>query len=308
MQERILVVGAADMDLSLPMRALPRAGEASVEDGRFRYAAGGSGAVTALALSHLGAEALLCARVGNDNHGSRLLHLYRTAELDCRFVSLDRRAPTGLRVALCEDAGNTRTVYYPGANRHLSLSDVENAIATASPEALYLPTDLPSDILLGVSRLASSRNIPVWAEYGMTDPDLPLSAMARMEIFSPDDRETYALTGTFPVGSDSCLKAAVELEKLVKARYYLIKLGERGVFLYDGRYCHVVPAFGVRMAEGEPLCDTLSAAILLEYLRNGRDILNACRYGLALNAILKNSPDQNSFPEADEIREFAARH
>lgn len=309
MQEKILVVGAADMNLTLPMRAIPPVGASVTEDGRPRYTAGGGAAVAAVALAGLGAGPSLAARVGGDVHGQRLSRLYRDTGIDTGYLRVDGRAPTGLRTVLSEMGGESRAVYYPGANRDISPSDVESAIIDTAPAALYLSLDIPHEPALGIARLAASYGLPLFVEAAGITPDFPLGALARAEIFCPDDKETYALTGTYPVGSDSCLKAAVELEKRVKARYYVIKLGERGLFLYDGRYCHMVPAYGIRMPENQPLCEALTAALTLSYLRSGGDVLAACRYALGYNALLlKNSADPTYFPEDREVREFAKTH
>ena len=309
MQQRILVVGSADMDLLMNMHLLPRAGESTVEDNRFDYTAGGVGTVAALALVDLGARPILCARVGNDSHGASLLRLFESAGMDPRDIAVDPRAATGLRVTMREDSGNCRALYYPGANANLRLSDIERVLLASEPEALYLSAELPQETLIGTARLAASRGVPVFLDGGGIDPDFPLHGLSGIDFFCADDTDIAALTGTFPAGTDSCLKAAVALEKRLRARYYIIKLGDRGLFLYDGRYCHMVPGYGIRVPEGTPLSEALAPAILAEYLGGGRDVLAACRFGMALSALLiKNSADPNYFPQPDEIRDFAARH
>lgn len=306
MGKRILVVGAANMDLTMEMRAMPPAGEGVTDEGRYRYTAGGAGAVAAMAITRLGGEAVFAGRLGNDIHGSRLRHLYSEAGMDTRYISTDGRAPTGMRVIMREDNGNSRTVYYPGANAGFLLSDAERAIHEARPDAVYLQTELPPDLLSGMCRLAEREEIPLCLDVA---GGTPLPSLGELEIFCIDNKEAYALTGTFPVGSESCLKAAVELEKKIRARHYLIRLGDRGIFTYDGRYCHMVPGCGVRIPEGTPLCDSLTAAVLLEYLQTGGDMMAACRFGLSLNALLfKNSANPAYFPGAAEVRAFAERH
>ncbi len=309
MRERVLIVGSADMDLSLQMQALPHAGESAIEESRFAYSAGGGGAVAALAMTRLGADVMYAARVGNDHHGSRLLQLYREAGVDVRYVAVDPRAATGMRVAIREDNGNCRTVYYPGANAHILLSDVEAAILNTAPALIYLPTDLPAEMLAGVTRLAAAAGIPTAVEAGGCDADMPLSVLTPAEILCIDDKDTFRLVGTYPAGSDSCLKAAVELEKRVRARYYVIKLAERGLFVYDGRYCHMLSSYSLRVGGGQQLSDSLSAVLAAEYVRNGGDIQAAARFSLAYSAlILKNGADPHYFPQDDEIRRLAAQH
>lgn len=308
MRDKVLVVGAADMDLTLQMQALPRAGEDAVEEGRFAYSAGGGGSIAALALTRLGMDVLYAARVGNDHHGSRLLQLYREAGMDVRYVAVDPRAATGLRVAIREDNGNCRTVYYPGANSRILLADVETAIMNAAPALIYLPTELSSELLAGVTRLAAAAGIPTVVEAGGCHEDMPLSVLTPAEILCIDDKDTFRLVGTYPAGSDSCLKAAVELEKRVRSRYYVIKLAERGLFVYDGRYCHMLSSYSLRAGGGQHLSDSLSAALAAEYLRGG-DIQAAARYALAFSALLqKNGTDPHYFPQDDEIRRLAAQH
>jgi ribokinase len=308
MQERILVVGSADMDLTMNMHLLPRAGEIAVEDNRFDYTAGGAGTIAALSLIDLGAAPMLAARVGGDSHGTALTRLFEGAGIDPQCIAIDSRAATGLRVTMQEDSGNSRILYYPGANRNLRLSDVERVLGAARPEALYVSCESPAETVIGTIRAASARGIPVFLDGGGMDPDFPLHGISGLDFFCADDKDIYALTGTFPAGTDSCLKAAVALEKRLRARYFIIKLGDRGLFLYDGKYCHMVPGYGIRLPEGASLSESVSPAILLEYLRS-RDLLAACRFGMALCALLvKNEGDPNYFPTIEEIRDFAERH
>ena len=309
MQKKLLVIGAANMDFTMPVHSLPAAGEQSTENSRFHYAAGGNGATAAMTITRLHGEAVYVARVGDDVHGSRLLRLYADAGMDVSHITVDRRNPTGMRVIIQEDSGDSRVVSYPGANAELLSSDAERAILDTQPAAVCLQMDLPSDVLIGTARMAEAHGIPLFLDSAGMSPQFPFASLPHMEVFLMDDKDTHALTGTMPIGSDSCLKAAVELEKKVKAHHYLIKLGERGIFAYDGRYCHMILSSGLRMSENRPLCEAASAAILLEYCRNGGDVQGACRFGLSLNALLiKNNQDPAYFPTEEEVRAFSEKH
>ncbi len=308
MHEKILIVGSAEMDLTLYMKALPRAGEDATEESGFAYSAGGGGATAALTLSRLGADALYAARIGSDNHGNRLLNLYREAGVDVHYITVDPRAATGMRVAIREDNGDCRTVYYPGANAGILLSDIERAIMSIGPAMIYLTMDVSPELAAGVTRLAAAAGIPTVVDADGADEDMPLACLSPTEVFSIDDKDTFRITGTYPIGSDSCLKAAVELEKRVRARYYIIRLEERGLFVYDGRYCHIISPYNPRGTHAR-LSESLTAAVAAEYAANGGDIQGAARYALALSALLqRNSQDPNYFPQDDEIRQLAAQH
>ncbi len=307
MRENILVVGSADMDLLMPVKSMPAAGTGSTESGKCRYSAGGSGALSAMAITALGGSACFVARVGNDIHGKRLLNLYEENGLDSRYVAIDPRAATGLRVVIQEANGNRRTIHYPGANANLQRADVERAMQGAGANAAYLQLGLPAEILLSVARAASAGGVPLFLDAAGVRPDTPLHSLGAVEAFIADSAEVEQLTGIPTIGSTSGLKAVIELGKHVRAKYYLIKMGERGIFYYDGVY-HNLEVGGARHPDGVPLCPSLAAAVFLEYLRNGRDMRAACRFGMALDAlIVKNGSRPSYFPTAEEVRAVADR-
>ena len=117
--------------------------------------------------------------------------------------------------------------------------------------------------------------------------------------------ETETYTGIRPIGSDSSLRAALELYKRVKCKYIVIKQGERGSFVYDGKKYYMIPAEPVmRVVDTTAAGDTFTAAMTLEYLRTG-DIIAAVRYATAAAAItVTRSGASVSIPTAKEVAEF----
>ena len=122
-----------------------------------------------------------------------------------------------------------------------------------------------------------------------------------------NESETAEYTGILPQGADSALRAALALYKRVKAKYIVIKQGDRGAFIYDGKHFSVVPA--IRM--GKPVDttaagDAFTAALTLEYLNNGgEDIKAAVKYGVAAGAItVTRKGASSSIPTDEEIREL----
>lgn len=309
MREKVLIIGAANMDFTMQVRSMPAAGETVTEESRFHYAAGGNGAAAAMAVLRLGGDPVYVAKVGADVHGHRLLRLYAEAGMDITHVAVDGRNPTGMRVCIKEDNGDSRVVVYPGANAALLSSEAERAVSAANPGAVFLQMELPPEILVGTARMAESHEIPLFLDSAGMSSDFPFSSLPPVEVFFIDAKDTMTLTGIMPIGSDSCLKAAVELEKRVKAHHYLIKLEGRGIFAYDGRYCHMILSSGLRAGESRPFSDAVTAAILLEYRRTGGDVQAACRFGLSLNTLLtKNHQDAAYFPTEEEVRAFSEKH
>ena len=130
--KRILVVGSANMDLSMNMYRIPNEGETLIDDGGVAYTPGGKGANAAMALMKVGAEAVLCAKLGQDVHGQRLFNYYKASGMDVSCLKADPDFPTGLAVVIKEADGKNRIVVYPGANGNLTNENVIDAFSSKS--------------------------------------------------------------------------------------------------------------------------------------------------------------------------------
>ena len=275
-KKKILVIGSSNMDLSMNMYKLPAAGETLIDDGGVAYVPGGKGANAAVAFSKLGAEAHLCAKIGADVHGQRLYKYYKEIGLDTTYLKVDHDSPTGLAVVMKESDGNNRIVVYPGANSHLSVDNIAEALE-CGPDALYIGFEIPFEIALAAARMATSRGIPVFCDAAPADKDYPLENLPTLEVFSPNETETFEYTGVMPQGVDSCLRAALALSKRVKCKYVVIKQGDRGAFVYDGKKYFLLSACKAgKVVDTTGAGDAFTAAMTIQYLETG-DIVEAVR-------------------------------
>ncbi len=306
-KKKILVVGSSNMDLSMNMYKLPAPGETLIDDGGVAYVPGGKGANAAVALSKLGAEAVLSSKIGADVHGQRLYKYYKDVGLDTTYLKVDRDSPTGLAVVMKESDGNNRIVVYPGANSRLSVENISEAFDCA-PDALYIGFEIPFDIALAAARIASSRGIPIFCDAAPADKDYPLENLPYLEVFSPNETETLEYTGVLPQGVDSCLRAALALAKRVKCKYVVIKQGDRGAFVYDGKKYFLLSACKAgKVIDTTGAGDAFTAAMTIEYLETG-DIVEAVKYANAAGAITVTRRGASaSIPTEDEVRALLAR-
>lgn len=305
MSKKILVVGSANMDLSMNMYKVPASGETIIDDGGVAYVPGGKGANSAIALARLDADTVFCAKLGADLHGQKLYQYYKEQGINTSYIKVDRDNPTGLAVVMKESDGTNRIVVYPGANYHLTADNVAEAFE-CNPDALYLGFEIPFSIAQAAAKMASQRGIPVFIDAAPADKDHPLESLPYVEIFSPNETETQEYTGILPQGSDSSLRAALALYKRVKCKYIVIKQGGRGAFVYDGRHFNFVPA----MRAGETVDttaagDAFTAAMTIKYLESGGDISIAVKYGVAAGAITVTRKGASaSIPNRLEIEEL----
>lgn len=308
MKPRILVISSVNMDFVMKTETMPAPGETVLDHGgSCRFVMGGKGANAAVAFTRLEGDCVLCARVGKDENGAVLRRRLKETGVDTRFLVTDSYADTGMAAVIVEGNGANRIVVYPGANGSLDPADIEAAF-TCHPDAVFLQLEIPEDAVIAATRCAETMGVPVFMDAAPARRDLTWDKIGRLEVFSPNESETLAYTGIDPVNADQCLRAAIKLGNLVKARYYVLKLGARGAYVYDGKYANILSAPEVRAVDTTAAGDAFSAALTLHYLRTG-SIVKAVNFANLVGAMTVTRPGAgDSVPNFDELEAFAAEH
>ena len=304
-KKRVLVIGSSNLDFVMNMYKLPEAGESIVDNGGVAYVPGGKGANAAIALSRLGAESVLCAKLGADIHGQKLYNYYKELGLNTSYIKVDHDNPTGLAVVMKEGNGNTRRVVFPGANAELTTEMIMEAFES-QPDALYLGFELPYPMVVTAAKVAASKGIPIFVDAAGATKDLDLEKLPPVEVFSPNEQEAFELTGITPSSMETSLRAALAIARKTKAKNVVIKQGARGAFLYDGKRYNTLPAVRAdKTVDTTSAGDAFTCAMTLEYLRNGGDIKEAIKYGNVAGAITVTRPGAtSSIPTEEEINAF----
>ena len=307
MKQKILALGSADVNVAMDLAQLPQAGETLTDNGSLNVTNGGKASNTAVALSRLGAKVFLCSRVGDDAYGKRLVKLYNENKIDVSFVEIDRDFRTGVAVTIKERDSKERRVLYRGANLNLTPEDAIRAMS-CEPEAFYLDLELSFPIAETAIKYAKRHEIPIFFNASPADKNYPLSALPKIDFFFVNEKDAHEYSGILPTSAESALRSAVELQKYVQASYYIIRLGDKGAFIYDGKYYHMVSSYTVRIADNLASDEIFSGAFLLEYLRNGKNIISACKYANAAVALsLQKFGTTASMPYHEEVINFIAK-
>jgi len=302
-KKRILVIGSSNIDLVLRIRRVPDPGESAFCPGTYDYIPGGKGSNAANMAARLGADVQFCSRIGNDMHGTKIKSGCASNGIDTRFIVTDKTAQTGLAVIMVEPGGENRILVYSGANARLNEDDLENAFM-CYPDAIYLQFELEPHIIINAVRHGANNGIPVFIDAGPGRPEFPLDKLAKVEIFSPNEHETAEITGVVPTSMDNCLRACVLIMQRINARYVVLKLGERGSYVFDGKYCDFFPAYEVEALDTTAAGDAFTAALTCEYMRTG-DIARACRLANAVGALTVTKHGAfTSLPSLAELERF----
>ena len=307
-RKKILVIGSSNMDLSMNTYKIPEKGETVVDDGGVAYTPGGKGANAAVAFHKLGGEVAFLTKLGADLHGQKLYGCFKEFGLNTSHVKVDREMPTGFAAVLKESDGANRIIYYPGANLCLTRDDLLDAFEFA-PDAVYINFEISFDVALAAAKIASARGIPIFIDAAPASRDYQLEALPPVEVFSPNETETLEYTGIVPQGADSALRAALSLWRRVKCKYLVIKQGARGVFIYDGKHYSMIPSYRPdKLVDTTAAGDAFTAALTLEYMESGGDIVMSAKYAAAVGAVtVSRNGAASSVPTHDEVLDFIRR-
>ena len=96
------------------------------------------------------------------------------------------------------------------------------------PDIVVTNCEIPEDSVLCVARLCRERGVPLVLDFGGVKRGFPLQSLGEVEIISPNESETLALTGIRPDSLDDCLRACIKLCSMIPCKYVVLKLGSRG--------------------------------------------------------------------------------
>jgi len=304
-KKRILVISSANIDFVQRMRRVPYSGETVMgEENGYSYIPGGKGANSAITFARLGADCVFACKQGKDSNGKRLAAMYAREGIDTRYILEDPDHSTGLASILVEENGKNRIIVYPGANFAYTPEDTEEPF-NCYPDALYMQLEIPYPAILEAVRRANAEDIPVFIDAGPASVDFPLAQLGRVEVFSPNENETRVFTGITPNSEENCLRACIKLASMVKAKYIVLKLGDRGAFLYDGKEYYMMPAEKVEVVDTTAAGDVFTAALTFWYLEKG-NIVKAVEFaGCAAGVSVSREGASTSVPTLSEVIAFA---
>ncbi len=290
------VVGSINLDLILNMEKIPLVGE-NVIGTDYGYANGGKGANQAIGLARLGARVKMIGKVGNDSNGERLIENLVSNNVDVSGVSTDG-SQTGLAAILIDGDGKNRIVVYEGANSEIDPDEAEKNIEDT--DILLVQFETAEDVVLRCVNKAIKDGIMTVIDCGPAK-NFCLEKMQGATIISPNESETKALTGIYPEDEETILQASKVLIERSKAKFVVLKLGERGCSVWDGEKLTLLPAIKSKVVDTTAAGDCFTAAMALEYKRSG-DIIKACQMGNKAGAIaVSRMGAQNSMPTAEEL-------
>ncbi|MGH2452173.1 MAG: ribokinase [bacterium] len=302
---RVCVLGSLNMDLVIKALRLPARGE-TVTGGEFATFRGGKGANQAVAAARLGAGVSIVGCVGDDLFGRQLVDGLREEGIDTRAVRVDRGTPSGVALITVDPDGHNTIVVAPGANRRLTVADVEAARqAIAEADVLLAQLEVPVEAVLQAARLARARGRPIVLDPAPATP-LPGELYENVSVINPNEGEAQRLTG-IAVDDEAGVRAAAEVLLARGCGAVVIKVGEKGAFVAAGTTREMVEGIAVAAVDTTAAGDAFAGALAVA-LAEGRDTVAAARFANVVGALsVTRMGAQPSMPTRDEVAALAPR-
>ena len=282
---KMLVIGNSYIEMILSVASLPAADTMQIED-KYDLRPGGKGCNAAVTASRLGLDTVLCSTVGNDGNGTRLLNFYKNNGIDTRFIRSDKELKTGMSILIDEtDFDSSRRILYPGANTAITYSQLEDAFSSC-PDGAFVSLDLPFEVIIKVSEICYRNDIPLFIEASPAKSGYRLEELVNVEAFIMNLVEAQIFSGMRIYNTEFCLRACMRISQKIKSKYYIVRMGDKGVFIYDGKYHNVVITGLTEEGETVGTCvDVESATFAASYLITS-DVNRAALLSAAAGAAL----------------------
>jgi ribokinase len=296
----VLVIGSANVDVSVSTPVLPRPGETVFGDGSV-ISVGGKGGNQAVAAAACGAPTRFVARVGADAFGQMVRDELRASEVDVDEIKALPGVGTGLAAIYVERSGQNCIVVVPGANAELTPADLEAVQPLIRDAAVVvLQCETPLATVYRAIELAAAAGTPV-----ILNPApycaLELERIARgVTYLVPNETEASQLGGA-PVENPGQAEHCAGTLRAQGFECVIITLGAQGCLVADAQPARHFPAHSVTASDTTGAGDAF-VGCLAASLATGRPRDEAVRRAIVYSGLSTTKRGaQVSYPRGEDF-------
>jgi ribokinase len=290
MPGQILVIGAANTDLTAYVDRIPEGGE-TIHGNIFTTGFGGKGANQAVAAKRAGAEVALIAGLGADIFGENTQTHLEAEGIDTSGIFYGEQ-PSGVAHIWVNSKGENRIIIIPGANLELTKEFIENAVLKISNLSIVIAQcELPQEFAIAAFKSAKAKNaitILNPAPAVKLSPEL----IELSDWIIPNQIEFHSLANEVPSGD-----LVEKIKNFYPNKNLLVTLGAAGAIMRtnDGEIIEVTaPKTEVidTTGAGDGFVGSFAAA-----LNSGSDMRTSLNFAIsfASNSVSKKGA-QSSYP------------
>ncbi|MFP4635815.1 MAG: ribokinase [Nitriliruptoraceae bacterium] len=297
---RIVVVGAANLDLISYVPRLPSPGE-TLHGDSFQMGFGGKGANQAVMAARLGSTVSLVTMLGTDVFGDGTLDNLAEQGVDTTHVHRTDAAFSGVAPIAVQPDGANAIIIVTGANDHLDIDAIEQARpAIAGAEVVVCQLELPLEITLAALSIAREEGVTTVLNPAPARSQLPEGLFHLADVLCPNEPETELLTGMSVASTEQAVAAAQQLRGR-GAGTVVLTLGARGCLVVDDEGASTFDSDDVEVVDTTGAGDAFVGG-LAHLLAGGADVRDAAARASRIAAIsVTGRGTQTSFPSAADL-------
>jgi ribokinase len=300
----VVVVGSLNADLTITTDRLPSAGE-TVAGHDFATRPGGKGANQAVAVARLGGAVSLIGAIGDDDHGSMLMHAADRDGIDTDSIVRIVDTPTGVAVIEVDAHGENSIVVFSGANGRLAPRHIElEAGRIAAAAVVCLCLESPLETVWAAARLGHQAGVTVVLNLSPFR-EVPAEVLADADLLLVNEHEAAQLLGSTDPTLD--WEATARGFTARGVRDVVVTLGARGAMVIQGGpedlpVITPIPAVPTHVVDTTGCGDAFTGAVA-DSLSRGDGLVAAAQRAAVIAAMAAATEGaQDSYPTLSQVQ------
>lgn len=281
MKGKVCVFGSFNLDITAFLDRFPEPGESLVARSS-KISAGGKGANQATAALKAGANVHYIGKIGEDDFGYfARRHLKEVGFNAVTILSSNERATGNALIYVAGENAENMISVDPGTNMIVTEEEIKKcapAIKCADVVLVQLENNL-SAINQVIDTANNAFTILNPAPFQPVSDEL----LSKVDLITPNETETYLLTGQKITDRESAERAADCLHKR-GAKQIIITMGAKGSLLSDHAIKTWIPCFPANPVDTTGAGDAFNGALAAQ-IANGQDIKQAALFSSAFAAV-----------------------
>ena len=302
--KKILIVGSANVDLSIHVKQIPAVGETVLGKSMERLP-GGKGANQACAVGKLGGIGCFLCAVGSDDAGILIQKSLKEAGMDPAHMKICEKESTGMAVVCVSDRGENNIIVVSGANARCDVDYLKAQRALFHDcDLLLLQMEIPLERVVYAAKRATSLGKTVILNPAPVPENFPEELFQYADYLTPNEVELFKLAN-MKAGSSMAEVLQAGKRLLRKgANRLLVTLGGKGALYLGKNEERLFAPPEVPVIDTTAAGDTFNAAFAVK-LAEGWNVGKAVDYANCASSVtVSRKGAQASIPTAYQVQEF----
>ena len=300
MTNMITHIGSINVDYVVHNQRLPRIGE-TVFGQTIDVACGGKGAIQIAAAARLGARTCFLSMVGGSDSNLQVIRNdLAWAGVDTSRVGEVPNGLCGYAFVLIDEQGQNSIIIVPGADRFITPDYIDKNQDCVKNCKVCMTEFMVPMVTCEYAISMAHRNGAIT----IVNP-APVQAIDNhfykfIDVLTPNEMEAADYCG-FGIEDEASAQEACQIFHAKGVKNVIITLGQRGVFVSDGKNMTIIDAYPVKAIDTAGAGDSFNGGLAYALWR-GKDIITAARFGNATASVaVQRKGSYRSIPNLNDV-------